>query len=192
MVLREIYALKRHLHLIFRLVMSTRFFTNHGDQTLLKKFQGVFENNPDIEWFDALVGFLRASGYFAIRPFLGKVPHIRILVGINVDAIMADYHRRGLLFLADPHHLLEEFRKLNSAKTSKAQLTEKTSKVEFSSSWTMLGRGKSKFALTPPSGFMPSCTSSVRKALTSINPVRLLQAPRRSLCRRHRRRQDQA
>src|SRR5438270_624261 len=81
---------------------STRFFTNHGDQTLLRKFQGVFESNTDIEWFDALVGFLRASGYFAIRPFLGNVPHIRILVGINVDAIMADYHRRGLLFLADP------------------------------------------------------------------------------------------
>jgi hypothetical protein len=82
--------------------MSTRFFTNHGEQTLFKKFQGVFESNPDIEWFDALVGYLRSSGYFALRPYLEKVPHIRILVGINVDAIMADYHRRGLLFLADP------------------------------------------------------------------------------------------
>lgn len=69
--------------------MSTRFFTNHGEQTLFKKFQGVFQNNPDIEWFDALVGYLRASGYFAIRPYLEKVPNIRILVGINVDAIMA-------------------------------------------------------------------------------------------------------
>src|ERR1039457_4507543 len=67
--------------------MSTRFFTNHGEQTLLRKFQGVFESNTDIEWFDALVGFLRASGYFAIRPFLGNVPHIRILVGINVDGL---------------------------------------------------------------------------------------------------------
>jgi superfamily II DNA or RNA helicase len=41
---------------------------------------------------------------------LEKVPHIRILVGINVDAIMADYHRRGLLLLADPTKALEEFR----------------------------------------------------------------------------------
>ena len=90
--------------------MSTRFFTNHGEQTLFKKFQGVFENNPDIEWFDALVGYLRSSGYFALRPYLERVPHIRILVGINVDAIMADYHRRGLLFLADPTKALEEFR----------------------------------------------------------------------------------
>jgi superfamily II DNA or RNA helicase len=90
--------------------MSTRFFTNHGDQTLLRKFQGVFESNTDIEWFDALVGYLYASGYFAIRPFLGNVPHIRILVGIKVDAIMADYQRRGLLFLADPTKALEEFK----------------------------------------------------------------------------------
>lgn len=90
--------------------MSSRFFTNHGEQTLLRKFQGVFESNADIEWFDALVGFLRASGYFAIRPRLARVPNIRILVGINVDAIMADYHRRGLLFLADPAKALEEFK----------------------------------------------------------------------------------
>lgn len=90
--------------------MSTRFFTNHGEQTLFRKFQGVFQSNPDIEWFDALVGYLRASGYFAIRPYLEKVPNIRILVGINVDAIMADYHRRGLLFLTDPTKALEEFK----------------------------------------------------------------------------------
>ena len=90
--------------------MSTRFFTNHGEQTLFKKFQGVFESNSDIEKFDALVGYLRSSGYFALRPYLEKVPHIRILVGINVDAIMADYHRRGLLFLADSTKALDEFR----------------------------------------------------------------------------------
>lgn len=90
--------------------MSSRFFTNHGEQTLFRKFQGVFQSNPDIEWFDALVGYLRSSGYFALRPYLEKVPHIRILVGINVDAIMSDYHRRGLLFLADPTKALDEFR----------------------------------------------------------------------------------
>jgi hypothetical protein len=70
--------------------MSTRFFTNLGEHTLFKKFRGVFENNPDIGRFDALVGYLRSSGYFALRPFLVNVPHIRILVGINVDAIMSD------------------------------------------------------------------------------------------------------
>lgn len=90
--------------------MSTRFFTNNAENTLLKKFVGVFSHNPDIEWFDALVGYLRTSGYFAIRPHLEKVPHVRILVGINVDAIMADYHKRGLLFLADPTKSIEQFK----------------------------------------------------------------------------------
>jgi hypothetical protein len=84
--------------------MSTRFFTNADENTLLKKFAGVFDNNPDIEWFDALVGYLRSSGYFALRPYLDKVPHIRILVGINVDAIMADYYTPRPIV----HHLCRE------------------------------------------------------------------------------------
>lgn len=76
----------------------------------MNKFKGVFESNPDIEWFDALVGFLRASGYFAIRPYLDNVPNVRILVGINVDQLMADYQKRGLLFLADSQKTLQAFR----------------------------------------------------------------------------------
>lgn len=68
--------------------MSTKFFTNSGDNTLLNKFAGIFEHNSDIERFDALIGYLRSSGYFAIRPHLEKVPQIRLLVGINVDEIM--------------------------------------------------------------------------------------------------------
>ena len=90
--------------------MSTRFFTNDGDNTLLKKFAGVFANNPDIERFDALVGYLRASGYFVLRPHLEKVPEIRLLVGIDVDKIVADYHRKGLLFLTDSGQTLQEFK----------------------------------------------------------------------------------
>jgi hypothetical protein len=38
--------------------MSTRFFTNRHDNTLLAKFAGVFANNPDILFFDALVGYI--------------------------------------------------------------------------------------------------------------------------------------
>ncbi|HSY20243.1 MAG TPA: helicase-related protein [Candidatus Acidoferrales bacterium] len=81
--------------------MSKRFFTNEGENTLLKKFAGVFTHNPDIERFDALVGYLRASGYFALRPHLEKVPLIRIIVGIDVDTELARHHRKGLLMLGD-------------------------------------------------------------------------------------------
>lgn len=89
--------------------MSTSFFTNDGANTLFAKLEGVFRHNPDIQRFDALVGYLRASGYFALRPHLLNVPKVRILVGIDVDEIVSDYHKRGLLFLADPAKALEDF-----------------------------------------------------------------------------------
>jgi len=63
--------------------MSTRFFTNEEQNTLLQKFEGVFTHNQNIQFFDALVGYFRSSGYFALRPHLEHVPNIRILVGIN-------------------------------------------------------------------------------------------------------------
>src|ERR1019366_2862749 len=91
--------------------MSKRFFTNEGENTLLKKFAGVFASNPDIERFDALVGYLRTSGYFALRPHLEKVPLIRILVGIDVDAQLAQHHRKGLLLLGDSDKTLAAVRK---------------------------------------------------------------------------------
>ncbi|MBO0593127.1 helicase [Cellulophaga sp. E16_2] len=94
--------------------MSTRFFTNDGDNTLLNKFKGVFEHNKDIEHFDALVGYFRASGYFRIREHLNDVPKIRILVGIDVDKIIAKYNSKGLLFQGDANQTLIEF--LNDAK----------------------------------------------------------------------------
>jgi len=53
--------------------MPTKFFTNSEENTLIKKFEGVFTNNPNIEYFNALVGYFRASGYFRIRPFFRVV-----------------------------------------------------------------------------------------------------------------------
>ena len=61
--------------------MSTKFFTNKPENNLIDKFKGVFDNQ-NIQNFDALVGYFRASGYFKIRPFLEDVPQIRILVGL--------------------------------------------------------------------------------------------------------------
>ncbi len=89
--------------------MSTKFFTNQNQNTLLNKFKGIFENNKDIEFFDAVVGYFRVSGYFKIRPFLENVPKIRILVGINVDVILAKYQSQGLLFKGDANQTLREF-----------------------------------------------------------------------------------
>lgn len=42
--------------------MGTNFFTNEKENTLLEKIEGVFKYRK-IYFFDALVGYFRASGY---------------------------------------------------------------------------------------------------------------------------------
>jgi superfamily II DNA/RNA helicase len=89
--------------------MPTKFFTNQDDNSLLKKFEGVFANIESIRHFDALVGYFRASGYFKVRPFLNKIPKIRILVGINVDQITKKYHDKGQLYIENPEDTKADF-----------------------------------------------------------------------------------
>lgn len=89
--------------------MSTKFFTNKSDNSLLKKFEGVFQNLPNIHHFDALVGYFRATGYFKIRPFLDNIPEIRVLVGINVDLLLEKYHSVGQQYLMDPKETKDQF-----------------------------------------------------------------------------------
>jgi len=72
--------------------MGTKFFTNQGQNTLLKKFEGIFKHTK-VNNFDALVGYLRASGYFKISKYLKKVPKVRILVGINVDHVIKKFKK---------------------------------------------------------------------------------------------------
>ena len=88
--------------------MGTKFFTNQGSNTLLEKFRGIFDNNPDIAQFDALIGYLRSSGYFAIHKNLTKLDKVRIIVGIDVDKLLADYTKRGLLFTPNESAIVEE------------------------------------------------------------------------------------
>lgn len=89
--------------------MPTKFFTNQDDNSLLKKFEGVFSNIESIRHFDALVGYFRTSGYFKVRAFLDKIPKIRILVGINVDQLIKKYHEKGQLFLDNPSETKDDF-----------------------------------------------------------------------------------
>lgn len=89
--------------------MPTKFFTNQDDNSLLKKFEGVFANIDSIRNFDALVGYFRTSGYFKVRAFLDKIPKIRILVGINVDQLIKKYHDKGQLYLENPEEAKADF-----------------------------------------------------------------------------------
>ncbi len=88
--------------------MSTKFFTNENENTLLSKIEGIFKHR-NIHFFDALVGYFRASGYFRIRPFVDKAAEIRILVGINIDNLVYEANKRGLLFIEDPAKSRDDF-----------------------------------------------------------------------------------
>lgn len=88
--------------------MGTNFFTNEKDNTLLEKIEGVFKYKH-VHFFDALVGYFRASGYFKIRKFIQQTPRIRILVGINVDKLTYQANQQGLLFNPNSEQSQEEF-----------------------------------------------------------------------------------
>jgi len=89
--------------------MSSKFFTNKLENTLINKFEGVISNNKGINCFDAVVGYLRASGYFEVEPFLNKMSKVRILVGINTDKFIADAQKKGILYLGNPEQTKEEY-----------------------------------------------------------------------------------
>lgn len=88
--------------------MSTKFFTNDKDNTLLKKFEGIFKHT-DVFYFDALVGFFYSSGYFRLRQHLQHVSKIRILVGISVDKLIREAARKGIEFNFNSEITREEF-----------------------------------------------------------------------------------
>ena len=88
--------------------MSTKFFTNKEDNTLINKFKGIFEHT-EVNAFDALVGYFRSSGYFRIREHLKDVEKIRILVGIDVDHLISEAARKGLEFNFNTNVTREEF-----------------------------------------------------------------------------------
>ena len=74
----------------------------------MNEFERMLENNPQIKNLDAVVGFLRASGYFTLRPFLDNINKVRILIGIDVDKYIAHAHQRGELFFGAEEQVKEE------------------------------------------------------------------------------------
>jgi superfamily II DNA/RNA helicase len=78
--------------------MPSNFFTNQGTNSLYKKFVGVFSHMQNIEYFKSVIGYFRASGYFAIRKHFPADMKVKIIAGINVDPFIALAQRKGLLF----------------------------------------------------------------------------------------------
>ena len=94
---------------------NSHIFTNKDGNTLIKEFEGVLQHNPQIRNLDAVVGFLRASGYFSLRPFLDNIGKVRVLIGIDVDKYIAKAAQQGKLFFGAEEEVKEEY--LRKART---------------------------------------------------------------------------
>lgn len=80
-------------------IINSHFFTNRDENTLMKEFEGILSENSQVKNLDAVVGFLRASGYFTLRPFLDGINKVRVLIGIDVDKYIAKAAQQYQLFL---------------------------------------------------------------------------------------------
>lgn len=58
------------------------FFTNEPGSTLLDRFKKTLK---DTQYFDVLVGYFRASGFYQLHDSIEGVDKTRILVGLNID-----------------------------------------------------------------------------------------------------------
>ena len=86
----------------------SHIFTNRDGNTLMREFEGVLQHNPYIRNLDAVVGFLRASGYFSLRPFLDNISKVRVLIGIDVDKYIAKAAQQGKLFFGAEEDVKED------------------------------------------------------------------------------------
>lgn len=113
--------------------MSSQFFTNDSNNSLLQKFQGVFDNMTNLHAFHAVVGYFRASGYFAIRENLLKLAEVKILVGIDVDPIIAHAQRGGFDLFKEDELTQKEFSKwlYNDIKEAKYSKNVEDSIIQF-------------------------------------------------------------
>ena len=88
--------------------IHSNFFTNRNGNTLMKEFEGVLQHNNHIKNLDAVVGFLRASGYFSLRPFLDNINKVRVLIGIDVDKYIAQAATQGKIFFGAEEEVKED------------------------------------------------------------------------------------
>lgn len=66
------------------------FFTNEPERNLYDRFSKILNKNT--EFFDVIVGYFRASGFYLLQDSLDKVEKTRILIGINTDKQIVDFY----------------------------------------------------------------------------------------------------
>ncbi|GAB1441575.1 hypothetical protein MASR2M39_04090 [Ignavibacteriales bacterium] len=70
--------------------LDITFFTNDENGSLLNRFKRVLKTT---KYFDILVGYFRASGFYNLYDSLGNVEKIRVIVGLKLDEHTWDIHR---------------------------------------------------------------------------------------------------
>ncbi len=74
--------------------MSSKFFTNQGSNTLENRLKDILSHYR-VEYLEFLIGYFRISGFAKIAPYLLHIKKARILVGINVDDVIASAKAKG-------------------------------------------------------------------------------------------------
>ena len=95
-------------HITENQIIHSNFFTNRNGNTLMKEFEGVLQHNNHIKNLDAVVVFLRASGYFSLRPFLDSINKVRVLIGIDVDRYIVKAANQGKIFFGAEEEVRED------------------------------------------------------------------------------------
>lgn len=98
------------------------FFTNEPERNLYDRFNKILKR--DTQFFDVLVGYFRASGFYLLQDALDNVEKTRILIGINTDKQVLEMFKESQ----------EQIQELSmSAYESKKEYTEQL-KEEFEES----------------------------------------------------------
>ncbi len=98
------------------------FFTNEPERNLYDRFNKILKR--DTEFFDVLVGYFRASGFYLLQDSLENVRKTRILIGINTDKEIVEMYKESQM-------QIEELS--NNAYNTKKRYIEKLKK-EFENS----------------------------------------------------------
>jgi len=106
--------------------MSTHFFTNDQENTLINKFEKTLNQQKlYIEILHAVSGYFHSSAYFKIQPYLENLKEIKIIVGIKADDLTHQLLSYDSLNFNEEN---EEFKKKIIEEFQNAQYSQETEK----------------------------------------------------------------
>lgn len=111
------------------------FFTNEPERNLYDRFNKILKR--DTQFFDVLVGYFRASGFYLLQDALDNVAETRILIGINTDKEVVEMYKESQL-------QIEELSS-NAYNTKKRYICKLTKEFENSEDNEEVDTGVKKF-----------------------------------------------